>query len=220
MPSYDEAQKSFSGLLHWHLVNGTRPSGDKANGREWGNKEFAGVLKHGLTEKAVRNWRAGRNLPRLLDHIERALFGDEVTPQYATWRSDLRAAYAAAADRDKGSFRPNQEITLGSTSSTQQSASTKDDYHSYDRELKSIIYALEHHHTNPEGIFWIGQTLVQCRSFLRRNGNSGSASSIVESLLIDIDEDTRSKEGVFDVFISPRKIADLIDELTLLEKSL
>ena len=51
MPSYDEAQKSFSGLLHWHLVNGTRPSGDKANGREWGNKEFAGVLKHGLTKR-------------------------------------------------------------------------------------------------------------------------------------------------------------------------
>ena len=84
-------------------------------------------------------------------------------------------------------------------------------------ELKQLIHALEHHHTNPEGIYWIGQTLVQCRSFLRRNGIGGAALSIVESLMDDIDEDTRSKEGVFDVFISPKKVSRLVDELMALQ---
>jgi DNA-binding winged helix-turn-helix (wHTH) protein len=90
-------------------------------------------------------------------------------------------------------------------------------HHDTDHPLQSIIFALEHHQTNPEGIHWIGQTLVQCRSLLRRIGVSGNVSTIVESLLDDIDASTRSKEGVFDVFISPRKVADLVDELVRLQ---
>jgi DNA-binding winged helix-turn-helix (wHTH) protein len=39
-----------------------------------------------------------------------------------------------------------------------------------DKELLDLIYALEHHHTNPEGIYWIGRTLVECRSLLRGRG--------------------------------------------------
>src|SRR5208282_3042164 len=94
--TYSEARTTFSSLLHWHLVNGTRRPGDPKRHKAWGNKEFGGALKQTFDEKSVRNWRKGITIPRILDHIERTLFGEEMSGQYVSWRDDLRAAYAAA----------------------------------------------------------------------------------------------------------------------------
>ena len=82
---------SFADLLNWHLDFGTRPQGSPDRpGRRWNSKEFGAALG-GTNDRAVRNWRTGRNLPVHLDIIERALFGDSDT--YDQWRIDLRVAY-------------------------------------------------------------------------------------------------------------------------------
>jgi hypothetical protein len=88
----------------------------------------------------------------------------------------------------------------------------------YDRDIESMIHALENYHTNPEGVYWIGQTLVQCHSFLNRYAIAGRARELVQILLDDIDNDERSKMGAFDVLVSPKKIADLITELKEVQK--
>jgi hypothetical protein len=228
MAAYNEVTESFHTLLDWHLVdNGTRPPGDKFPfGTRWGDEEFGEAVGRDIsrkfTGKAVSQWRKGAYAPRikLIDHILRALFGYNPTGAHAAWREDLRKAYEVAK-RGKSESAPrtveDQEPAAGSAYSTTNAKSIGQDSNDYSKELQSIIYALEHHHTNPEGIFWIGQTLVQCRSFLKRREASGSALSLVESLLDDIDADERSKEGVFDVWISSRKIARLIDELLVLQ---
>ena len=100
MTSYSEAVGSFSRLLHWHLVNGTRPSGHEKTRREWESQEFAGALRRGITDKSVRNWRTGRAVPRILDPIEQALFGDTPTGQLEVWRNELRTAYTIACGKD------------------------------------------------------------------------------------------------------------------------
>lgn len=99
MATYIEARGSFGSLLHWHLVNGTRPAGDRKAGRSWENGEFARAVGDTVDERSVRYWRQGHHLPRLPDHIERALFGAEVDEQYLTWRDDLRTAYIEAQQR-------------------------------------------------------------------------------------------------------------------------
>jgi hypothetical protein len=96
--SDSQPSKQFHELLDWHLINGTRPPGLRKG--EWSSKEFAGAVKPGLTDKAVRNWRAGRNLPRVITQIERALFGDAPTGQNAEWREELRSAHDAASAPD------------------------------------------------------------------------------------------------------------------------
>jgi WD40 repeat protein len=101
MTRYNEALHSFSSLLHWHLTNGTRPPGAKRAGKPWDNKEFGGAVGRTFDEKSVRNWLVGRHLPRALDHIERALFGDELKGEYATWADDLRTAYVAQKQAQK-----------------------------------------------------------------------------------------------------------------------
>ena len=84
---YTAEGASFAELLDWHLEFGTRPEGqlDRPSKR-WNNKEFA--EKVGVTDKTVRNWRAGRNPPQYLGNIERVLFG--VNASYDVWRIDLR----------------------------------------------------------------------------------------------------------------------------------
>jgi tetratricopeptide (TPR) repeat protein len=82
---------SFAALLDWHLDFGTRPKGHPDRpGKRWGNKEFAHAVG-GVSERSVRNWRTGRNLPVDLGTIERELFGDAAP--YDQWRFDLRAAF-------------------------------------------------------------------------------------------------------------------------------
>ena len=99
MTTYDEAgEGGFASILHWHLVNGTRPGDHKGVGKPkpWSNKEFGGALRQTFDERSVRNWRQGFVVPRILDHIELALFGEAPDDQSLVWRADLRTAYAKA----------------------------------------------------------------------------------------------------------------------------
>jgi hypothetical protein len=101
MPSQDTPEKrgneppyprgsSFAKLLDWHLDFGTRPSGGPDQpGNRWTNKEFGEAVD--TTDRAVRNWRAGRVLPSAIGSIEFVLFGKN--PAHKEWRFDLRAAY-------------------------------------------------------------------------------------------------------------------------------
>lgn len=118
MASYTEALGSFSGLLHWHLISGPRPPGDKKAGHEWTNQEFAGAVRAGITDKAIRNWRRGRNLPtRTIDQIERALFGVSPGGQHAVWRAELRAAYEVAVQKGRGVSPSTVQRRLGEDAS-------------------------------------------------------------------------------------------------------
>jgi hypothetical protein len=106
MASYEDARGSFHALLRWHLDNGTRPSGAGHPRRlRWTNGAFARAIREAFKttcdESAVRHWKTGRHLPDAetkLDYIERVLFGNEPTGQYADYRDDLRKAYASAKD--------------------------------------------------------------------------------------------------------------------------
>jgi hypothetical protein len=93
--SYSEACKTFSHLLDWHLSNGTRPPG-KGNGKAWSNNEFARTLQARTSPKAVFLWRTGRHIPRAIDFIKLALFGDAPTDQLAIWDTDFQSAYSYA----------------------------------------------------------------------------------------------------------------------------
>ena len=86
----------FFKLLLWHLRrNGTRPTGLH---KEWRGNEFAGVVFESRSEDAlasdarkVSHWLRGENHPKVeeFDRILEALFGDNQTEIYVTWRNDL-----------------------------------------------------------------------------------------------------------------------------------
>jgi tetratricopeptide (TPR) repeat protein len=90
--AYD-ANGSFAQLLDWHLVHGTRPTGNvEVDGKQWGNKDFAYCV--GVVERTVRNWRSSETVPDYIGSIERELFGEN--PAYAAWRATLRTAHHTA----------------------------------------------------------------------------------------------------------------------------
>src|SRR4051794_12661589 len=98
--SADRAGWSFARLLDWHLNRG-RPTGDlKKPGKQWTSQAFADALG-GYSERSVRNWRAGRNIPPDIESIERELFGSNAA--YDAWRTELRDAHRRA----KGSEGPD-----------------------------------------------------------------------------------------------------------------
>jgi hypothetical protein len=90
-----EAVERFGQLLSLHLTRGTRPGGSPdAEGVRWTVKGFAHAV--GTTERSVRTWRAGKNLPIDLVPIERALFGDNRA--YQDFRNELRRLYRLARE--------------------------------------------------------------------------------------------------------------------------
>lgn len=86
------------------------------------------------------------------------------------------------------------------------------------REIDGLIEALAHFHSNPEGIYYIGQTLVECDTFLDDYGIIDEASKLVEELIEEIDTDERRKEGLFDPIISVGKVRKLIRRLREIRK--
>jgi hypothetical protein len=78
------------------------------------------------------------------------------------------------------------------------------------RELDKLIHALENFHSNPEGIYYIGQTLLECESFLERINLSTQADELITPLVEEIDNDTRKEEGLFDPIISIGKVRKLV----------
>lgn len=204
-------KQAFARILDWHFVAGTR---SKGQGNSWSSKEFAAAMKIQIDERSIRNWRQGITVPNSIAPIEECLFGDNPAEQYNRWREELRHAYHTAyRSRLVADTRPSRsnasEDQLTTISANTQGSKNR-------AMIERLIYALENHHTNPEGIHWIGQTLLQCRSLLKNLDGGAKALRLVEDLIDDIDNDTRSKEGLFDVMISPRKIANLIDQLSML----
>lgn len=88
------------------------------------------------------------------------------------------------------------------------------------REIDGLIRALANFHSNPEGIYYIGQTLVECDTFLDDYGIHDEASNLVGELIEEIDTDERRKEGLFDPIISVGKVRKLIRRLREIRKRL
>jgi len=74
------------------------------------------------------------------------------------------------------------------------------------RVLNDLIGSLENFHSNPEGIYYIGQTLVRCDSFLMDNGIVGEPLDLCAALINEMDTDSRVDEGLFDPRLSISKI--------------
>jgi hypothetical protein len=63
----------FARLLRWHLRRGTRPKGKlDVPGEQWTYADFA----YAISEKTVRNWLNGKNVPTVISMVERELFGE------------------------------------------------------------------------------------------------------------------------------------------------
>jgi hypothetical protein len=75
--------------------------------------------------------------------------------------------------------------------------------------LNDIIDSLEKFDSNPESIYYIGQTLIKCDSFLMDNGIIGDSLVLCELLINQMDSDPRIEEGFFDPRLSISKINNL-----------
>jgi hypothetical protein len=136
---YQDARNKFSTLFRWHLLNGTRPT--EFGKAAWGDKEFARALRATVSPKAVQHWRTGRHVPRVLDHIERALFGEEPAMDgYIRWRDDLRVAYRASsnkADRTR-TTQPLNEEPACQEGEHNAGPKSQDDSHALNHRLAEI----------------------------------------------------------------------------------
>ena len=85
-------------------------------------------------------------------------------------------------------------------------------------DIDEMIYALENFHSNPEGIYYIGQTLVKCASFLEDHEVQGAPSELIDELMDELDSDERKEMGALDPVISVVKIRKLIRSLKTIRK--
>jgi TIR domain len=88
------------------------------------------------------------------------------------------------------------------------------------KTISDLVYSLENFHSNPEGIYYIGRTLIQCASFLEDHGAPSSASELVSQLLKEIDTDERKEIGAFDPVVSVSKVNELVRILKQLANSM
>jgi len=84
------------------------------------------------------------------------------------------------------------------------------------RRIDRMIEALANFHSNPEGIYYIGQTLLECDTFLDDHEITGEPSELITDLIDELDHDERRKEGLFDPILSIGKIRKLIRELRMI----
>jgi len=93
---------TFSELLQWHLMNGTKADGTpSAQGKPWSRSAFVSKIEddahqHEAAARRLRNWIYGETLPTSDSYreIERILFGDSA--YLDNWRADLFSALQAA----------------------------------------------------------------------------------------------------------------------------
>lgn len=88
------------------------------------------------------------------------------------------------------------------------------------RKIEKLIDALSNFHSNPEGIYYIGQTLVECSAFLEECCINDEAVGLINDLIEEIDTDERHKEGLLDPVISVGKVRKLIHRLREIRKRL
>ncbi len=75
--------------------------------------------------------------------------------------------------------------------------------------LNDLINSIENFDSNPESLYYIGQTLIKCDSFLMDNGIIGEPLELCELLIDQMDSDPRIDEGMFDPRLSVSKINKL-----------
>jgi hypothetical protein len=91
--------KRFGARLAQHLKDGTRPPDSKKTGF-WGKEEFAELVERG-SDRTVKNWCKGNNLPVDYEPLEFALFGKDATKdddKYEAWRLELRRLFEEAKE--------------------------------------------------------------------------------------------------------------------------
>lgn len=77
------------------------------------------------------------------------------------------------------------------------------------RVLDDLIDSFENFQSNPEGIYYIGQTLIRCDSYLEDNGVVGEPMELTLALINEMDNDERKDMGLFDPVLSITKINKL-----------
>lgn len=87
-------------------------------------------------------------------------------------------------------------------------------------DLNATIYALEHFHSNPEGIYYIGQTLLECYGLLESLNEPERSVDLIDPIVEEIDNDERKNEGLLDPIISVSKVRSLIKFLKQKKKEL
>jgi tetratricopeptide (TPR) repeat protein len=91
----EEAARAFCESLRWQMDNGTRPGSTRATPRRWSATDLGEAC--GVSDRQVRNWLNGANLPVDMATLERVLFGDD--PEHASARREFHTAWATARQR-------------------------------------------------------------------------------------------------------------------------
>jgi len=87
------------------------------------------------------------------------------------------------------------------------------------KRIDGLIYALTHFHSNPEGSFYIGQTLVECEAFLQDHAALGNNVQLLINEIVDeLDSDERKEMGALDPVISVSKVRRLVKHLRVLRQ--
>lgn len=87
------------------------------------------------------------------------------------------------------------------------------------RQIDSLIHALSEFHSNPEGIYYIGQSVVECEVFLDDyRVTDDDARALIDQISDEIDGDERRQMGIFDPIVSVGKVRKLIRRLREIRK--
>lgn len=109
---------------------------------------------------------------------------------------------------------PERESATNDGGSQRQATSRSAEPEAATRRIQSLIDALANFHSNPEGIYYIGQTLIACEAFLDDHGIiDQEARVLINELSDELDNDERRNEGLFDPVISVGKVRKLIRRL-------
>jgi hypothetical protein len=88
-------------------------------------------------------------------------------------------------------------------------------------QIDGLIHNLANFHSNPEDVYYIGQTLVACEVFIDDHGFADpQASTLIDELSDELDNDERRSEGLFDPVISTAKVRRLIKRLRDIRRSI
>jgi len=87
------------------------------------------------------------------------------------------------------------------------------------RRARALAKDLANFQSNPEGVHYIGTTLVACDALFDEVGVTGEPVQLVHELMRELDDDTRKDEGLFDPILSVEKIARLRRAVATLTRS-
>jgi transcriptional regulator with XRE-family HTH domain len=170
----------------------------------------------GLPGSTINDKLRGRSKPRW-EHVQRILSalgqfatenGDELDPELAdteTWRQRWMEMQGVSPDsgargQQRGSREPDADDRRDNT----------DEIRATDR----LADSLSNFHSNPEGIYYIGQLILEAEVFLRRRGLLDAPSAVaIDEVVSAIDHDTRRDEGLFDPVVPIAPVRQLIGRL-------